>query len=394
MSVGKPSYSYSSNTSSAYGHSVMNNLTRTQIGTPMERVKTKFKAMETQQIRSFCTNDVRMHGEALYETKRICECIGLPNKFVDTVMKTFKSLWVKTKKYSMQRNIQNFVPVTIYRTAQRLGYSLPIRQLLPVIQPNAKKFRAVLFGTYHLFGRVDHYKTIIKHIKKICTKLQVSSQLFITAMKIFSRERRELMLSTPNIAASAAVGMAIIALKQRNTIPLMLVAKVAKSSQAAFTSRIFKVAEKRKIRIHTFKVTELDSKLPSYYKKLIASTMNFVSPVIRDTVQNINRIVTEMKMPYKVKKRAIRLLRANRRILLMTTREVCAASAVGLAVLTLGINDKHSLFNIGKVIGCSSSSISSRIFKVVKARGIECYYKISCLKKTLPKKWKDLVGRY
>ncbi len=331
--------------------------------------------------------------EAIHETTRICSIIGLPQTFVKDVMNIFKTVWEKTRKHSGQRNILAFVPVVIYRSAQLLGYSLPMKQLIPEIQVSPKRFRNVLISTYPIFGRVNHYRNIVQKIKEICTELNVPAQVFMTAVKILSKERRELMLSAHTVAASASVGMAIIALKQRDTYPLMLISKKGGASQAAVTSRMFKVAEKRKLSIKQFKIHELDKQLPRNYKKLIESTENFASPVLRDSIRNIHRIANELNMPYKVKKRAVKLLRANRRTFLMTTREVCASSAVGLAVLTLGLREKHALYHIGKVMGCSASSISARIFKVLRSRGIEETYKISRLSSILPSRYKELLEK-
>jgi len=315
----------------------------------MERVNTKFKVLETRQKQSFITYESKVHNEALHETTRLCSSIGLPQTFVQDVQKIFKGVWEKTLKHSAQRNVYAFIPVVIYRSAQLLGYSLPLKLLLPEIQVRPKRFRNVLIATYHLFGRVNHYRNIIKAIK--------------------------------------------VALEQRESYPLMLISKHGDSSQAAVTSRMFKVAVRRKLAIRKYKVHELDRLLPKHYKKLIQTTENFASPVMRDSIRNIHRIANELNMPYKVKKRAVKLLRANRRIFLMTTREVCASSAVGLAIITLGLRKKHALYHIGKVMECSSSSISARIFKVLKSRGIEGIYKISLLDKILPDRYQELLGR-
>ncbi len=392
LNLGPPSYNALTNQSNSYGHSMRDKFTRTQIGTSLERERTKFRALEVQQVRAFTTYEGKTDLEAKHEITRFCYNLNLPDSFTQDLKKIFRAVWEKTQKHTVQRNIYAFIPVVVYRCAQLFGYYLPIKQIIPELKVTPKRFRNVLISTYHLFGRVSHYRNCIRVIKEICNRLNTPPQVFITAMKIFSKEKRELMLSISNVAASAAVGMAVIALKQRRSYPLMMVCD-KNCSQAAVTSRIFQIALKRQLRIRKYKIYELDALLPNYYKKLIESTERFSSPLIRDAVKNIHRIANELGMPYKLKKRAVKLLQSNKHIFLMTTREVCASSVVGLAVLTFGKRDKFPMYRIAKVLDCSTSSISARIFKVLQSRWLITPYKISYLNKILPGCYKHLLSR-
>ncbi|MBD3352921.1 MAG: hypothetical protein GF364_15675 [Candidatus Lokiarchaeota archaeon] len=107
-------------------------------------------------------------------------------------------------------------------------------------------------------------------------------------------------------------------------------------------------------------------------KSVLISTYQLFPTIDKrnDVISQINRICDEMDMAYEIRIRSIKILNANKSVMLSTTNNIAACASIGLAILTLGLRKEYRLYKIGRNNHASASAISARIFKVIKHRNI------------------------
>ena len=105
----------------------------------------------------------------------------------------------------------------------------------------------------------------------------------------------------------------------------------------------------------------------------------------------IDAICFSLRLPSKVRARAHEVFRKNKEIIIAAGSDVGGSAAVAVAILSLQMREECRIRTIGKVFDISLSSITSRIYKVLKSRNIEVKYSIQELDRIIPVQYPILV---
>ena len=124
------------------------------------------------------------------------------------------------------------------------------------------------------------------------------------------------------------------------------------------------------------------------------STKTHVYEQIFDNIaKQIKSTIDGLSMPEEVKIRALQLLKSNIRTISMTTPDVAAGTCIIVAVLSLQLKHQFQIHKIAKFLGVSSSSITSRTFKLLASRNIHLGYRIQDIALQIPSIYPALVGK-
>lgn len=208
------------------------------------------------------------------------------------------------------------------------------------------------------------FKSAYREILRICSRLELPNSFIKDAFGIFKKVWKKLK---PGKLERSYI----------NLVPVVVYR----------TAQIFEISIDLKLLLSSMKCSgkKFKTVLVTTYDKFPSTNKS------RDIFNKIERLCTKMKMPAEIKIRAYDILNANSSVLMATTSSVAASAAVGLSVISLGLRKEYRLYKIGKNIGASAAAISSRIFKVLKSRGIDVNYKITEVQNVLLGSYERLI---
>lgn len=219
------------------------------------------------------------------------------------------------------------------------------------LERNTKRFRKLEYAQEFANRKYENvvFKKAYRELLRICSVLQLPNSFVKDSFGILKKVWRKL---TPGRL-------------ERNYLNLVPVV-------------VYRVAQMFEISIDLkFLLSSMKCSGKKFKTVLVSTYDKFPSVNKEQEILNkIDRICNEMKMPSEIKMRALEIFHANSAVFCSTTSSAASSAAVGLSVISLKLRNEYRLYKIGKVGGSSAAAISSRIFKVLKSRGINVNYKI------------------
>jgi len=173
--------------------------------------------------------------------------------------------------------------------------------------------------------------------------------------------------------------------------PIYHIADTIHVAPSSVGNKILEVFRKKS---GSVKLSKLYSLIPKVFDKLILKSRKSrkMAKIQDNILTRVMAAADELKMAPEVRGRAIRILRSNLSTLAMTTPDVAAGVCLNMSVLSLQRILDYRIRSIARILSVSSSAITACAYRVMRAHGFVCDFRIYELEERVPHFYERIVG--